>query len=215
MKKYLRIFIVILTITIIAQAQIYKHVGFKTGISISNQDWNYSNPELKIKPKNYSGFYFGMVTDIINNKYYGLSVESAYIQKGAKEIIQGTTITPNDQGYIDSETITYSNRFDYITLLSYFKIQYPLTYITPYILVGPRIDYMLSRNIEVFQSVSNEFEKMNYGISYGVGLSYYKLRYTIPFIEILSSPDINMTYETDLLTVSNYSYEIKFGFSFK
>ena len=58
--------IVILTMTVIVQAQIYKHVGFKTGISFSNQDWKYSNPELKIKPKNYSGLYFGILAEIIN-----------------------------------------------------------------------------------------------------------------------------------------------------
>jgi len=207
--------IVILTMTVIVQAQIYKHVGFKTGISFSNQDWKYSNPELKIKPKNYSGLYFGILAEIINKKYYGLLIEGAYIQKGAKEIIQGTTITPNDQGYIDTETISYSNRFDYITLQSYLKIQYPLTYITPYIIAGPRIDYMLNKNIEVFKLVSNEFEEINYGISYGIGLTYTKLKYIIPFVEIINSPDINKTYETDLLTVSNYSYEIKVGFSFK
>jgi len=178
-------------------------------------DWKYSNPELKIKPKNYSGLYFGILAEIINKKYYGLLIEGAYIQKGAKEIIQGTTITPNDQGYIDTETISYSNRFDYITLQSYLKIQYPLTYITPYIIAGPRIDYMLNKNIEVFKLVSNEFEEINYGISYGIGLTYTKLKYIIPFVEIINSPDINKTYETDLLTVSNYSYEIKVGFSFK
>jgi len=215
MIKYLRMLIVILTMTVIVQAQIYKHVGFKTGISFSNQDWKYSNPELKIKPKNYSGLYFGILAEIINKKYYGLLIEGAYIQKGAKEIIQGTTITPNDQGYIDTETISYSNRFDYITLQSYLKIQYPLTYITPYIIAGPRIDYMLNKNIEVFKLVSNEFEEINYGISYGIGLTYTKLKYIIPFVEIINSPDINKTYETDLLTVSNYSYEIKVGFSFK
>ena len=64
-------------------------------------------------------------------------------------------------------------------------------------------------------NISNKFNETTWGYSFGGGISFTNLENFNLILEVMSSPDISNLYKTELLEVSKYSYEIKFGLQFK
>lgn len=162
MKKNLLIIILLIN-TIMSNAQIIDRISFNYGITNSDINWNIeqdpSLPSLNdFGNRKITGFYSGIDIDYLKSKFFSLSTGIGFYQKGAK--------------------YDWSNRvskldLNYLTFDTKVKVKYDFNNFTPYLIMGPRIDYLLK-----FSSAFDEFDrlgmmnKINYGLVYGLGIQY-------------------------------------------
>jgi len=207
-----KIVIIIFFAASVCAGQLYKGFGVKAGISSSNQDWNYAGNYNDIEGTNFKGFYFCIFVEGLNYNFFSSILEISYIRKGFYTNVKPSSVSPDGEGYIETDYL--NNKFDYISFSYLVKLKYENTIIVPYILFGPRIDFQINENIE-FNLHSDQFRQTAWGYSIGGGLLYNKIENIDLLIEFTSSPDISKIYNTDLLEISKFSYELKIGILFK
>lgn len=163
MKKKSLIITFLLINTIILNAQIIDRISFSSGITSSDLEWELeqdpSLPTLNdLDNRKINGFYSGIDFDYLESKFFTLSTGIGFYQKGAKY----------DWGNRASKL-----DLSYLTFDTKIKVKYDFNNFTPYLIIGPRIDYLLQ-----FSSAFDEFNrlgmmnKINYGLRYGLGIQY-------------------------------------------
>ena len=72
------------------------------------------------------------------------------------------------------ESSPYSWNLDYLTFDTKLKVKYKFKNLTPYLLIGPRFDYLIkySSGFVAIDGLAT-LNKTNYGLRYGTGLQYY------------------------------------------
>ncbi|MDR0430000.1 MAG: outer membrane beta-barrel protein [Tannerellaceae bacterium] len=111
----------------------------KLNAGISYSSFSHENIDildLKIMSPSFSLSY-----EYFKKKYFELSSEMAYIQKGGKE----NDFIINDNNNMISYT-EIKEKFDYLNLNSTFRFKYPFFNNYVYIGFGPKIDILLSDN---------------------------------------------------------------------
>jgi hypothetical protein len=158
MKKIIIIVVFIITSAEI-KSQIIHGIYQKTGISISQIDWNVRN--INIYTQTVTGITTGLGVTFLNNKYWNLNSQLMILQVGGKD----TVYIRDEYGNITDEQ-TSRLYFNYLTLNTTIRVKFPLVFLIPSIKVGPRIDYLMWSDIS-----SDNFEKYNYGLDVGILIS--------------------------------------------
>lgn len=162
MKKILLIIAFLIHVTI-SNSQIVDRISFNYGITSSDLQWKFEqDPSLptfnNLENRNIIGFYSGIDIDYLKSKFFALSTGIGFYQKGAKY----------DRGNIADKL-----DLSYLTFDTKVKVKYDFNNFTPYLIIGPRIDYLLK-----FSSAFDEFDRLgmmnriNYGLVYGLGIQY-------------------------------------------
>ena len=209
-----KFYLILLMLTTFLFGQPLKGIGFKSGLVTSNQNWEISESDMNIYDENFYGFYFGISYDLMEFSYFSSNFEIAYTQKGMAEEFYTNEVNPDEQLYIDTKTKTLRDRIDNISLAIYGNLKFETNFLTPYFLIGPRLDIQINRHLEI-GALSSEFKKYIYGFSFGGGILIHTFSKHDLVLEITSSPNINKLYKTESLKVSNYSYEVKLGIKLK
>jgi|GEM_PF-3236842 len=158
-----------LGIGIISNAQFFKNLGVKVGVSNSYYDWYYK-PGSVYKPVDkksdrHIGFVFQLTSDVVDKKYWGVNFSLGWLQRNA-------------------EVNNFSNsdiyKASYLSFNPSAKGKLPLGKLfNLYGQVGLNIDYMMSHsaNIESYNynyfyvlQKSDELKKINYGWTFGPGI---------------------------------------------
>jgi len=189
--------------------------GFKIGISVSNQNMKYKTVEINRDFDNYIGLNIDAFVNIFDFKIYELISQISYSQKGSIEGIVSTYVDPIIHNYVIGETVNYKNRTDYISLFILGKLNSDLKFLNPYVIVGPRIDFLINAESETIpEQIYDDLKKYNLGLSIGVGTEFSLLIPNKMLIEIQYSPDFEKIYDTQFLSIEKTSYEIKLGIIF-
>lgn len=162
MKKKSLIIAFLIHVTI-SNAQFVDRISFNYGITSSDLQWkfdpSYPLPTFNdIANRNLNGFYSGIDIDYLKSKFFALSTGIGFYQKGAKY----------DWGNRASKL-----DLSYLTLDTKVKVKYDFNNFTPYLVIGPRIDYLLQ-----FSGAFDDYDrlgminKINYGLRYGLGIQY-------------------------------------------
>jgi len=154
------------------KAQLVDAVGVAGGITYGTHEWNPS--EFNTQERNLLGFNVAGLVEFFHNPYYRWRVEASYDQMGSKELVFQM----------------FTNRTTYITLNNYLKIQYRLSFLMPYILIGPRIEYLLINSPQVYGDVIGTFPKFWFTVAGGVGVELITKSLFRPFIEGFYNRDI-------------------------
>ncbi len=217
-KIYILVFTLPFLFCTIAEGNLLNNWGIKLGYAITTQDVNveYVDDTDLYHPR--SGINLGIFAEFnVYNSLFLLS-DFSYAQKGSEYKLLGTRRIAEPPGF---EVIEYKHdsRLDYLSLLIAFGYRFRFDFINPYLILGPRIDYLISNNhiLSEPEPLSNriqDFEKINYGLSIGGGIEIPRF---LPFnilIEFIYSPDLSKSYSDNIREVTNYSYElnIKIGF---
>lgn len=169
----------------ISSAQSKFDLGLKGGAAFST--WAYSSLD-RLDLKSRQSLSIGIVGELIDYYSFNILTELNYIGKGPSVIIRNLQ---------DKE---YYAKLDYLSLPILFKYK-PLNYqVNPYLIAGPRIDYLLS-------SDGNEFIKFNrydLGLVIGFGLQLY----SVFGIEYRYNASITKTYFSTHEKIRNKSMEI-------
>lgn len=178
-------------------------IGIKSGIAYSklimkNSPFMFANGETDFL-YGYSGIIF---IEAINHKNIKLQTGLGFIQKG---------------GVINADSISYYQGWNYkdkpMAILNYFtyniSLKGNLNYkrFQPYTIIGPRVDYLLynfSRDeIYGFDNSGHGKNRINYGLSYGIGINVFFLNNNF-FTEISSS--YNFTPISNVQSCENCEY---------
>ncbi len=208
MKKLMLFVIVILGFTVLS-AQLNLSYGIKTGCVIANQDFDYDDNSSSLDLENRYGFDIGAFIEYSHNSNLYILCETHYIQKGMVYEMEER----DDTGHLVG-IITFNNRVDYLEFDVFGKFVHNFNNSSLYIILGPRIDILLGYDSKFFGNLYDDFERLDFGGSFGLGYEFI-LWESINFLsEMRYSPSFTNSYETNSLTVKNNSFEILTGIKF-
>lgn len=191
-----------------ANAQFIAGYGFKGGLTIANQDFEYTHFHTDDN-KNRTGMSIGAFIELFDLHSIHLLSEVYYIQKG----VINEQIKTGEEGPEPIGTLRYDNRVDYFSISILAKIFFKTGSFSPYLAVGPRCAMMISYKSEdhLFDPVYDEFEKWDFGGDIGIGCEYRISNNFDLISEIRYSPGFSKAYESEYLKVKNKSYMFLVG----
>jgi hypothetical protein len=202
-----------------SEAQLLRSYGIKIGGTAASEKWNYSAAysAYAINPQTRWGLDVGGFVEFLDIPILSVLTEVHYIQKGfvSKETFYPVSIT-NGTSFpiiaITSSEVTFSPRVDYISIPILAKISYPFSFVSTYLLIGPRIDIRIANQTDGYDlSILN---RTDYGFTFGIGAG---IKSILPFelgAEIRYSPSIQNSFGNDALSIQNNSIEFLFVLGF-
>lgn len=172
MRYFKVIFFLACIATAPVQAQFLNSVGIAGGITYGDHKWDPS--EFNTQERSLLGFNIAALAEFSQNKRFRWRVEVEYNQMGSKELVY----------------TMYKNRTTYITLNNYLKIQYRLDWFMPYLLIGPRLEYLLINSPQKYGDDIGAFPKIWFTGAVGVGFEFVNKSLFRPFIEGFYNRDI-------------------------
>ena len=215
MKIFLFLFSIILFVTS-AESQIIKSYGLKLGVTSANQKWDYSInsgfSKASFDSDNRIGLNIGLFTEFLDIPFISIVTEVNYFQKGMKEQIPETS-APQPDG--TGNFITWDTRVDYINISAFGKLRYDLGVLTPYVLLGPKIDFELNKknSLGPVNEVEKNFKNNRFGFKLGVG-SEINLGSIHLLAELLYDIETNELYKSENLKVNSNSFDVRVGIFF-
>ena len=194
----------VLAISSAAHAQILEGYGAKAGVVIANQDFDYTFG-FGFDTNDRTGFDIGVYAEWFDLAFFSLLTEVHYIQKGMEHEERRV----NEFGE-ELASRKWNSRVDYLSIPILAKITFQTKHVSPYFMMGPRIDLFLGYNSDHFEALYDEFERVDIGGDFGIGVGDNGAPVKV-LLEFRYSPDFSNAYETDLLKVKNNSFEILIG----
>jgi hypothetical protein len=192
------------------QAQFIRSYGIKVGGSLAKQVWDYST-NYSMEPDNRFGLNIGGFVEFLDIPFLSVIAEADYAQKGMKLNIP--TTGPDSPDIIG--TTTLNNRIDYLSLFLLGKIRYNLVLFSPYLIVGPRADIELGKDIEKgFETTYKDFKKGNFGLTVGVGTELIKVLPLSLLAEFRYNYDLSNVYSNENVKIKNQSFDFLIGVFF-
>lgn len=218
MKKKIIIILLIFSISPVVNAQIIKSVGIKSGISLSDQSWKYSLYYQLYSIKSSIGLYDVITADFIIKKHWDIAADFGIYKSRGKSL--------NEEMHTH-EVNNFTNKLSFLTFSPNLKLKTDFYHFTPYITIGPRMDYYLNDLSEVNVSDKIVFKPLQIGFNAGIGLNYHinnialiaEYQYLYNFTNIIDQaallpvPEDNVT--RDVVKINNHiiSLGIKYNFN--
>jgi opacity protein-like surface antigen len=193
-----------LSLSGISTAQIVRSYGIKVGTSVSSQEWTYAIPFVHVAERVRWGVDLGCSVEFLNIPVLSVLVEAHYAQRGFSDEVTVSTVS-NPEGIVRT---TLSPRVDYLSLPVLAKVRVDLGNVSPYVVIGPRLDVLLSTKPEGYDVVLDKLKPTDLGITVGVGVEWTVSQSVRIGAEGAYCPGLRDVYSSDLLTVRNRSYHI-------
>jgi hypothetical protein len=196
-------------------SQFLTSFGIKGGITFSNQKFSYNVSIPEEEHKLMTGFNASLFLNFFNHKYFGLTTESGFEQRGYVWAAHPYNEFGNPLGEVD-----YGFRTNYIFVQLGPKIKLPGKKVTPYIMLMPRISFYLGNkliypdNTTVIPNYLDDFKKVMFDAGIGAGIELNSL---LPFkisIEANYYPGVITSFSSSYLDVWEHSFNIKVGINF-
>ena len=192
-------------------AQLLKNYGLKIAVTSADQKYELSLvPGLETKRR--VGLNLGAFAEWFDVPFFSLLTQLEYAQRGTGQVFVVTGPSgPNPIG-----TKTLFSRLDYVSVPVLAKLRLQTGLFSPYILVGPRIDFFLGykSDEDAFNAVYDKFKKTTLGGSAGIGVQIASLLPVSLIAEARYNFDFADSYETDLLKVRNNAVDFWLGVAF-
>jgi hypothetical protein len=206
MKTLILVATAVLFVFSTSQAQLISGYGVKLGMSYANQNFDYTDKDLKLDTKYLSGTGAGVFVEWLKLPLVGVTTEVLYVQKGMK--VTAVKTTANDPSGVG--TIEVNNRVSYLSIPVLAKLKFGGMLIAPYVVAGPRFDVLLSYDSEE-KVVYDNFKSTVVGGDIGVGGEFSFILPVALSAELRYSTDFDNSYESDLLKVNNKAFLLLLG----
>ena len=193
-----------------SRAQLLKSYGFKLAYTLADQKFNYSNG-LTLDTKKRTGINVGAYVEWLDIPSFSLITQIEYCQRGTGIEFAQTGNDPTVIGYF-----TYYSRLDYVSVPVFLKLSLPTELVSPYILAGPRIDFLLGYEAQngINSIVYQDFKKTVVGGSFALGIESASLLPIHVMAETRFNVDLMDSYTSENLSVRNTSFDIWLGVGF-
>jgi hypothetical protein len=199
MKKII-LFISFILVTLQSEAQFVNAIGVTAGVGFGNQKFMYTSPAA-LSRKNYIfRFNCSVMAEFLSRDYVRWVSELQFDQKGS----------------VDRSSIggPYGNALNYICWNNYLKIRYETYYLIPYILVGPKLEFMANQG-ETSPDAVYPFLPAHVSLAAGAGTELVTFGKWKPFIEAFYNPDVMPAMVRPGLHVTNKNIEIRLGIKYE
>jgi hypothetical protein len=214
-KKLLVMPVVLLLFACTVNAQLVKSYGFKVAVTSAFQKFDYSplggisNSDIPWKRK--TCINAGLFIEWLN-----LPIVSVITQLDYRQVGVGAPVGFYDTvGNILSSSILYG-KVNYISMPLLLKAELPTTIVCPYLLLGSRIDHLISYSSDrdFWSPVYKQFEKTVYGGTFGIGLETKHILPVTAILEFRYNMDFTDSYSDEYLKIKNNSYDFCLGIGF-
>lgn len=214
----LAVTLIIFALTINTYSQFLSGFGLKGGATFSNQSYEYKQFDYKPETKYLLGFNGSLFAEFLNNRNINIVLESGYEQRGYTYVSK-----PYDEFGNPLPDMDIYERTNYFTTGMMLKLKVPANKVTPYLLIGPKLDILLSYSVKPedenttligFDEPLKQFKKENYSLNLGAGIEFNQLFPFKTFIEINYSPPVNSSYNGPGLIVKEHYFNVKAGINF-
>lgn len=194
MKKLALLSLILLSLN--ASAQL-KYIGLTGGATFAKQKWQIKAIDEKQKMKNLFGFNGSLYTEWGLHDVFSWVIEAQYNQKGGK-INPDAPLTPQQ-----------NIRSTFFSINNYAKLRSEGIDGAPYVLFGPKAEYLFSHNGPV------AYNKLSISAGVGAGYELYIFDPWVPFFEVIFNPPITNAYNDAAFKVKNKAVEIRIGIKYK
>lgn len=198
------------------QAQLIKAYGAKVGANSSKVTLSYVRTTFQYRTERRTGVHAAFFLEWGKSSLISLITQVEYAQRGfiEEQIITGKT-SPEPLGVVRANT-----RLDYISLPMMIKLQYPRLVAGPYLVFGPKADWLINHVAGKFEFPIATIESSLYKVfadqalsgTVGLGFAADKLLHLPLLIE--TRYNFVLTDNTDLKTISkaqNQAFDIWLG----
>ncbi len=216
--KFLSVLSVLFMFQIISYSQFFSGFGIKGGVTLSNQKHEYKKFDYKPGLKYIVGFNGSLFAEFLRSNHFSAVIESGFEQRGYTLVYT----TTNEFGVPLQDNKVFE-RTNYITTGLLLKIKAPSNKISPYLIIGPKLDFFLGYSVKPedesttlygFDYPLDEFKKVNYSLNLGAGMEFSKLFPFKTFVELNYSPPINTSFNSEWLEVKEHYFNVKIGINF-
>lgn len=210
LKKLILIFAGVLVSANMLSAQVPDRYGIKIGYGASATDFDYRNSSFSSSQDAYLAPNISLFIEWDVESWLDLSVEPALVHRGYKRDITSFFFPFGSTG--GSQV-----KMHYFSLPVLVKVKPFDWYLTPFLEAGPRIDVLLSRDIndaeQYEQHVFEEYNWITAGYSLGVGLEFPALPKVNVSIGYRLNMDLFNSYADESITVKNEASAFWIGVS--
>jgi len=169
------------TLFILVTAGCYSQtLNLRGGPTFSSLNWENSLVTNNQFDKNYTGFDVMLGYDYLDFRYFDLSTNLGFIQKGGSATVLFINGTGPEEGGLHNATI----KLNYLTVNTIFEAKLPINdFIVPFIHAGPRLDYLVGYNdpsslLHYFEEL-DQLHKYIYGLVAGGGIDFKLKRFKL------------------------------------
>jgi opacity protein-like surface antigen len=167
MKTKIIVLSIMLFLSCFSYSQIIKSIGFKSGVSLSNQKWEHSLMSYGRTFNTFAGYYSVINADFIKKENWELGIDFGFYKSCNKS--EDDPYDLNTQEQVGMTDI----RIGFLTFSPILKLKTQLKSFTPYLIAGPRIDYFVSRLSNDFvKGMEADINKTQFGFNIGEGILY-------------------------------------------
>lgn len=190
------------------QAQIIKNIGFKAGGTISQHKNEYSIGSSPQFPAPRIRVNAGIFGEFFNHPVFSMIGEINYVEKGARTEVFLTDVQHPD-GTGEKMYLNIDNDLLNFSILAKARLESAIC--SPYIYIGPKIDFELNRN-EISKTfyADNLYNTTRFGYKIGIGTE--AVLFGIHFLtEVVYDQDFGNLFDSPAIKVSTNTIEFKAG----
>ena len=208
--RVLNAFILVLVLSHSVGAQTSKRLQVRVGANISSME---SSP---ITLGRLSGFQCAMALEFLQTTAFSMQIELEYARRGYSDSIAETDGVGSVIAIRKANT---SLNYISVPLLCRFRY-YPAKVVVPYLLVGPRLEFLAWRQLGVYDFTSltvedelaKAFRDVSVGFSLGIGISIAKASRREFRVEVRQNFGLtDLMPQSSAFTVKNRSVDLSFA----
>lgn len=190
--------------------QVPASFGLKGGIALANQSYRITPIDYEIDTKPLVGPAVAIFVETFKRKHFSFQLDFGYVVKGSSSTTQSVSIDHLDNDRITvNEGAASASKFSYLTIVPMARYRFDLERITPYFLLGPRLDILLKYSTESEYPLSEQKGSV-FGLSCGAGLEYHLQNMGL-FVELQFLPDLSPVSNTEPLLINNNMLSLTLG----
>jgi hypothetical protein len=215
---------VVFMLPLAAHAQLLKGFGVKVGANSSSTSFAFIAPNekpVKLDHGRRIGLNAAVFAEWLKAPAFSLVTQVEYARRGFVQVFDPSSALSIEPGASRAEA---ASRLDYVSLPLLFKARLQNSKPAPYIVVGPRIDWLVGHEDYRWKSegkdqgaappVTDSFEMRTWGATAGLGLSPIALRGAALLVEARYNLDFNDSIAEEALRAKNNAVEVWLGVVF-
>jgi hypothetical protein len=191
-----------LSSTLMVDGQFIDGVGLKAGVSLANQRHRITPINYTLETDPVMGPGIAIFMEAFQGKRFGFQSDLAFITKGSKTNTESVTVN-----HLENDRITANrgdlktSKFHYLCLSPMARCRIELDRLTPYALLGVRMDFLLAYRTDSDYPLEEQHTVIP-GLTGGLGLEY-NLNGLGIFLEFQYQSDVMPVTGKDPLLINN------------
>lgn len=192
------------------QGQKLASFGLKGGLSLANQSIKITPIDYEMDTDAIQGTTLALFVEAFKGQHFSFQFDVAYAHKGSSTTTHSVTVNHLDNDRIVvNEGDAVSSRFHYLSLVPLARYRFEMERLSPYFLVGPRVDFLLNYGTESEFPLESQSQTI-LGLTAGGGLEFQVANLGI-FAEILYQPDLSPVSNKEPLLINNNMLSLSLG----